>query len=74
MTGRAGRGTPAGNTTPRPRRIRPVRPLVPFISCAGVLVAWWLVAHNSGSGWVQAVGDILAGILGVGGERERGDA
>jgi len=31
-----------------------------------VLLAWWLVAHNSGAGWVQAVGDVLAGILGVG--------
>ncbi|HXQ90843.1 MAG TPA: DUF58 domain-containing protein [Acidimicrobiales bacterium] len=36
------------------------------MSCAGVLLAWGLVAHNSGAGWVQAVGDILAGILAVG--------
>ncbi len=31
-----------------------------------MLLAWGLVAHNSGAGWVQAVGDALAGILGVG--------
>jgi uncharacterized protein (DUF58 family) len=29
-------------------------------------VAWELVAHNSGAGWVQAVGDLLAGVLVVG--------
>ena len=66
MTGRAGRGAPAGTIAGRKRVLRPVRPVVPLVSCAGVLVAWWLVAHNSGAGWVQAVGDVLAGILGVG--------
>jgi uncharacterized protein (DUF58 family) len=66
MTSRAGRGAPAGNTTRNVGVVRPVRPLVPLLSCASVLVAWGLVAHNSGSGWVQAVGDILAGILAVG--------
>jgi uncharacterized protein (DUF58 family) len=29
-------------------------------------LAWGLVAHNSGAGWVQAVGDVLAGTLAVG--------
>jgi uncharacterized protein (DUF58 family) len=43
-----------------------VRPLVPLASSATVLVAWGLVAHNSGAGWVQAVGDALAGALVVG--------
>ena len=66
MSGRAGRGTPAGDTARRHRIVRPVRPLVPLVSCAGVLLAWGLVAHNSGAGWVQAVGDVLAGILAVG--------
>jgi uncharacterized protein (DUF58 family) len=66
MTGRAGRGTPAGNTARRKRVVRPVRPILPLVSCAGVLLAWGLVAHNSGAGWVQAVGDVLAGILAVG--------
>jgi uncharacterized protein (DUF58 family) len=31
-----------------------------------VLLAWGLVAHNSGAGWVQAVGDVLGGVLAVG--------
>ena len=66
MSGRADRAKPVGNTARRRRFVRPVRPLVPLVSCAGVLLAWGLVAHNSGAGWVQAVGDVLAGILGVG--------
>ncbi len=66
MTGRAGRERPVGNAARGRRLVRPVRPLVPLVSCAGVLVAWGLVAHNSGAGWVQAVGDVLAGILAVG--------
>lgn len=60
MTGRAGA---------RPRRsgrVRPVRPVVPLVSCAAVLLGWGLVAHNSGAGWVQAVGDVVAGVLAVG--------
>jgi uncharacterized protein (DUF58 family) len=48
------------------RTVRPVKPLVPLSSCVTVLLAWGLVAHNSGAGWVQAVGDVLAGILLVG--------
>ncbi len=66
MTGRAGRDTPAGGPARRRRVVRPVRLLVPLASCGAVLLAWGLVAHNSGAGWVQAVGDILAGILAVG--------
>jgi uncharacterized protein (DUF58 family) len=66
VTGRADRGRPVGTSARRRRFIRPVRVVVPLMSCAGVLVAWGLVAHNSGAGWVQAVGDVLAGILGVG--------
>ncbi len=66
MTGRADRDRPVGTSARRRRFIRPVRPVIPLVSCAGVLVAWGLVAHNSGAGWVQAVGDVLAGILGVG--------
>ena len=66
MTGRAGRAIPTGVPARRRRFVRPVRPVVPLVSCAGVLLAWGLVAHNSGAGWVQAVGDVLAGILGVG--------
>ena len=67
VTGRAGRGTPGRPRRPQRRRVvRPVRPSCPLVSCAGVLLAWGLVAHNSGAGWVQAVGDLLAGILAVG--------
>jgi Na+-translocating ferredoxin:NAD+ oxidoreductase RnfA subunit len=66
VTGRAGRKSPVGNAARGRRFVRPVRPLIPLVSCAGVLLAWGLVAHNSGAGWVQAVGDLLAGILGVG--------
>ncbi len=66
MTGRAGRETPAGDPVRRGRIVRPVRLLVPVTSCAAVLLAWGLVAHNSGAGWVQAVGDVLAAVLGVG--------
>ncbi len=66
MTGWADRGTPVGDAARRHRFVRPVHPVVPLVSCGGVLLAWWLVAHNSGAGWVQAVGDVLAGILAVG--------
>ena len=31
-----------------------------------VLLVWWVVAHNSGSGWVQVLGDSVFGILLVG--------
>ena len=66
VTGGPVGGRPVGTTRPRRRFVRPVRPVVPLVSCAGVLLAWGLVAHNSGAGWVQAVGDVLAGILVVG--------
>ena len=35
---------------------------------AGVLiiVLWWLVAHNAGSGWVQLLGDLVFGVLLIG--------
>lgn len=32
----------------------------------GVVAIWWLVAHNSGAGWVQFVGDLVFGALLVG--------
>ena len=31
-----------------------------------VLLVWWVVAHNSGSGWVQVLGDAVFGMLLVG--------
>ncbi len=66
MTRLAGRETLTGNPARGRRFVRPISPFVPLVSCAGVLLAWGLVAHNSGAGWVQAVGDVLAGVLGVG--------
>src|SRR5215469_5019515 len=49
--------------------MRPVKPLKPVAGVAGVLALWWLVAHNSGSGWIQVIGDgltgsVLAGLVG----------
>ena len=43
--------------------MRPVKPLKPVLGVAGVLALWWLVAHNSGSGWIQVIGDGLTGTL-----------
>ena len=47
-------------------RIRPARPLTPFVVSALALLVWWLVAHNSGSGWVQALGDVAFGMVLIG--------
>ena len=45
-------------------RCRPARPWGAIPGGASVVLAWWLVAHSSGQGWVQALGDIVAaGIL-----------
>ncbi|HVC68717.1 MAG TPA: DUF58 domain-containing protein [Acidimicrobiales bacterium] len=58
---------PAGRDRDRRRSaggfVRPVRPLVPITSSFFVLLGWGVVAHNSGAGWVQALGDVLAGTL-----------
>jgi uncharacterized protein (DUF58 family) len=43
--------------------VRPVRPLVPIGSSVLVVLGWGIVAHNSGAGWVQALGDVVAGTL-----------
>jgi uncharacterized protein (DUF58 family) len=40
-----------------------VRPFVPLSSAALVIFGWGIVAHNSGAGWVQALGDVVAGTL-----------
>ncbi len=44
----------------RPPRRRPIA------VAAAILGIWWLVAHNGGSGWVQALGDIVFGTLVIG--------
>jgi uncharacterized protein (DUF58 family) len=45
---------------------RPSRPAAPAVVAAAVLGLWWLVAHNGGSGWVQALGDVVFGTLFIG--------
>jgi len=60
--------TEPADRDPRRRRssgrfVRPVRPLIPIVSAVFVLLGWGVVAHNSGAGWVQALGDVLAGTL-----------
>lgn len=47
-------------------RVRPARPLAPIAVSAFVLFIWWIVAHNSGSGWVQFLGDAVFGTIAVG--------
>lgn len=62
MTARRGR-----RTVPRRQRVpRPERFLPPVLGSALLLAAWGAVAHASGSGWVQAVGAVVAGILLIG--------
>lgn len=47
-------------------RVRPARPISPIAAAVLILGIWWLVAHNSGDGWVQALGDLVFGTLLVG--------
>lgn len=47
-------------------RVRPARPLAPIAVSAFVLFIWWVVAQNSGSGWVQFLGDAVFGTIVVG--------
>lgn len=59
----------APTTTPGCRHLGPPRPIRPWRSLAAVvatLLALAAVAHNSGSGWVQAVGILVASALVVG--------
>ncbi len=51
---------------PRIPQVRPAPPLAPIVISLAILGAWWLVAHNSGSGWVQALGDVAFGTLVIG--------
>ena len=48
---------------PRGGLPRPSKAAGPILSSAVALVAWAAVAHNSGSGWVQALGGLLAGFV-----------
>jgi uncharacterized protein (DUF58 family) len=47
-------------------RVRPTRPVAPMAAAVMILLLWWLVAHNGGSGWVQVLGDIVFGVLVIG--------
>jgi len=40
--------------------------VAPIGAALAILGIWWLVAHNGGSGWVQALGDVVFGTLAVG--------
>jgi uncharacterized protein (DUF58 family) len=40
--------------------------VAPIAVAVAILGIWWLVAHNGGSGWVQALGDIVFGTIVVG--------
>jgi uncharacterized protein (DUF58 family) len=48
------------------RVARPSRNAAPVAVSIGILGIWWLVAHNGGSGWVQALGDVVFGTLFIG--------
>jgi uncharacterized protein (DUF58 family) len=50
----------------RGRRPRPTKAAGPIVTSLVALIAWAAVAHNSGSGWVQALGCLLAGFAVVG--------
>lgn len=50
----------------RARRCRPARPWGPIPTSVALVLGWWLVAHSSGQGWVQALGDVVAAALLVG--------
>ena len=48
------------------RWARPARPVAPIAVAIAIVGLWWLVAHNSGAGWVQLLGDIVFGALLIG--------
>jgi uncharacterized protein (DUF58 family) len=45
------------------RRVHPVAWLAPVAGSVVTVLLWAVVAHSSGSGWVQAVGALLAAVL-----------
>jgi uncharacterized protein (DUF58 family) len=48
------------------RRVRPLHWFTPVVGSVVAVLAWGAVAHSSGSGWVQAVGALMAAVLAVG--------
>jgi len=47
-------------------RLRPVNAIGPIAGSVFTVLAWAAIAHNSGSGWVQALGVMLGSVLLVG--------
>ncbi|HET6965511.1 MAG TPA: DUF58 domain-containing protein [Acidimicrobiales bacterium] len=47
-------------------RARPGRPWGPIPASVAIVLGWWLVAHSSGQGWVQDLGDLVAAAILVG--------
>lgn len=47
-------------------RCHPARPLGAIPASIAVVLGWWAVAHSSGQGWVQDLGDLVAAAIGVG--------
>jgi uncharacterized protein (DUF58 family) len=47
-------------------RLRPVNAVGPIAGSVFTVLAWAAIAHNSGSGWVQALGVMLGAVLLVG--------
>ena len=47
-------------------RVRPLHPVGPVAGSVFTVLAWAAIAHNSGSGWVQALGVMLGAVLVVG--------
>ena len=47
-------------------RLRPVNAVGPIAGSVFTVLAWAAIAHNSGSGWVQALGAMLGAVLLVG--------
>lgn len=45
---------------------QPARPLAATYGWIGITIGWYVVARSSGQGWVQAVGDVVFGVLAVG--------
>ncbi len=64
--GTRSRTVPTGPGTRSRTMPRPRHPAGPIGLSAIVLALWEIVAHNSGSGWVQLLGALLAGALLVG--------
>lgn len=47
-------------------RCHPARPLGAIPASVAIVLGWWIVAHSSGQGWVQDLGDLVAAAVVVG--------